>query len=463
MRITIFCDQAAIARISLPRMFEAVRFRFGSDTELAVATDAVVEGQLNDAGVSWVAGLARPADAWIVALGSIPIHEDTRGWSAVQMPGSTKERAGKQLYILEPHGLIHPIEATESGGFESRMGSASEPYLDEHVFVRLSPRSFRQTAYMFPYNGYYEALASAFGPITSFGFRIAEDLHELQRRSEDRFVMAVFGGSSTLSPACLQNETFSSCLASMLEQHFCTHGGRFKTASVLNFGNSGATVLNELITYLLFVQLQSPHVVVAHDIFNDFAHGLRTDPVLLSKYQITYLPEMERWAQMLMGTSNVPLSQQGDPNLPFVVRTGPQAIVKAYLARKRQFMEIVERSGTVFVYGIQPAWFGKRLTPRETKKMAEIRRVDQHSAPLYEHMERLYSMAHDHLRRDPPQFLVDVHEEFARFGLDEELFVDHAHLNPAGDRRVAEIYFRRIVDEVLPALEKAPLQRGKLS
>ena len=433
-------------------MQEAVKFRFGADVEISIAMETYSPGHGDWSAVPWAAALIEPAEAWVIALATVPIFEEPHDWSGLTVPGSADERSGKQLYILEPHGLIHLLEKNASGVFEVRLGSTHEPYLDEHVFSRLSPRGFRGNAYPFPYGGYYEALASAFGPIKSFGFRFAEDLMALERREEDTFVATVFGGSCALSPACLQDETFSSQLAGMLNEHFNKVPGRYRTAHVLNFGNSGATVLNELITYLLFAQRVAPEIVIAHDIFNDFAHGLRTDPVLLGKYQITYLPEMERWAQILMGTSDVPLSQHADGTRPFDIRSGPQVIVKAYIARKRQFMETVERAGSEFIYGIQPAWFAKHLAPRELAKITEIRRLDRHNVPIFECMERLYEMAIGHLHKNPPKHFVDVNAEFARFGADTELFVDHAHLNPAGDRHVAETYFNHIMRHVLPQI-----------
>jgi hypothetical protein len=449
MKVTLFCDAGSLRRLGVNRMIEAARFRFGNDADIAVATDA----QTGEGVLPLASGVQRPADVWVMALANVPGFEAGGALAAVRFPGSARDQEGKKLYILEPHGLIHPVSRSARGELDCRMGSETEPYLDEHVFARIAPRTFRNIAYPFPYGGYYEALSAAFGPTNSFGFRIKEDLAELAKRPGDHFLVGVFGGSSTMSPACLQSETFSSRLAAMLDDHFQSVAGRFRKCSVLNLGTSGATVLNELITYLLFLQPLSPNVVISHDGFNDFAHALRSDPVLLNKYHITYLPEMEQWARSLMGTSQVPLTQQGPAGAPFVVRTSPRAIVTAYLSRKRQFQTIVENSGTRFVYGIQPAWFCKRLTPAEQAKMDEIRRTDTHNAPLYEHMKTLYSMTTEQLRKNPPRFFLDLNTALAAVAADEEIFVDHAHLTPAGDLHVAKAYFRRLVDDVLPTVE----------
>jgi hypothetical protein len=433
-------------------MIEAAHFKLGAETEISVAVQQPTESIAGLPIVPWKHGLSAPADAWIIALATVPIFEAPSEWAALTLPGSARERQGKQLYVLEPHGMIHLLETNASGGFEVRMGSKYEPYLDEHIFSRISPRGFRGNAYPFPYNGYYEALASAFGPVKSFGFRFDEDIQVLEQRGDDVFVGVVFGGSCVLSPACLQNETFSSRLAVMLSEYFSQNPGRYRRAHILNFGNSGATVINELITYLLFAQRLSPEIVIAHDIFNDFAHGLRTDPVLLGKYQITYLPEMESWARTLMGTMDVELTQHSDGRQPFAVRSGPQTIVKSYLYRKQQFMSIVERSASEFIYGIQPAWFSKRPSVKEAKKHEEIRHADRHNSPLYEFMERLYGMALKQLSENRPKHFIDIHSEFSKYGAEEDLFVDHAHLNPIGDLRIAEIYFKYISENILPSM-----------
>ena len=85
--------------------------------------------------------------------------------------------------------------------------------------------------------------------------------------------------------------------------------------------------------------------------------------------------------------------------------------------------------------------------------MEEIRQIDKHSAPIYEGMRMLYSMARDQLLKQELPLFVDVNHEFGSLSSTEEIFVDHAHLNPAGDMHVASIYRRVLMERVLPSME----------
>ena len=453
MKIIIFVNAETEKLIGLERMLNAVKFRLGHEADIHVSFENTTSKNSLQT-LSWEEAPLCPADAWVVPLAKIPILESPRDWATLSLPGKKENRDKKKIYIMEPHGLIHLLEEDKNKVLEARLGSQDESYLDEHIFSRLAPRVFRGTAYPFPYNGFYEALSSSFAPIQSFGFRFSENLQELEKRNRDVLLIAVFGGSCVFSPACLQNETFSSQISLILNKHMEKENKRYRSAIVLNFGNSGATVLNEMITYLLFVQNLKPEIVIAHDIFNDFAHGLRTDPVLLAKYKITYLPELENWAQMLLNTPEVTLSQNNSASHSFVIRSSPKRIIEAFLERKKQFLQIVEQSGSKFLYGIQPAWFSKPNAPQEIQKMDKIRKMDVVNAPIYERMETLYKMAIESIKMSPPKHFINVHEEFSMCGSEDELFVDHAHLNPEGDKKVAQSYSNYIINNLSTLHEK---------
>lgn len=447
MKIIIFVSAETEKLIGLERMINAVKFRLGQSADIYLSFEKTTSKQSLQT-LSWEKALLYPAEAWVVPLAKIPILESPRDWANLSLPGKKENRDKKQIYIMEPHGLIHLLEEDKNKILEARLGSKDESYLDEHIFSRLAPRVFRGTAYPFPYNGFYEALSSSFSPIQSFGFRFSENLQELEKRNKNILLVTIFGGSCVFSPACLQNETFSSQISLILNRYIQQENKKYSSAVVLNFGNSGATVLNEMITYLLFAQKLKPEIVIAHDIFNDFAHGLRTDPVLLAKYKITYLPELENWAQMLLNSPEVPLSQNTSASHPFVIKSSPKRIIEAFLERKNQFLQIVEKSESIFLYGIQPAWFSKPHAPRETEKMNEIRKADLVNAPIYERMETLYKMAIENIKISPPKHFINVHEEFSMCGSEEEMFVDHAHLNAKGDKKVAQIYSNYIINKL---------------
>lgn len=456
-RIVVFPDDAAVATIGLTRIASALRFRFGSKPEILVA--AASDGgdlPLSVSLIEPIAAARAPADTWVIALSFIPVFQG-KGWDAVPVPGDPASRAGKQIFLLEPQGLLHPARIDTAGQVHVRMTPETEPHLQQQVFSRMTPDTFRGQAYLFPYNGFFGGMCSAFAPIDSFGFRNATTSDAFNKRDSDHLLVAVFGGSSAWSPCCLQNETFSAVLEILLNERLKTECGRYKRASVLNFGLNGATVLNEMITYLLFCHRSRPEIVVTHDIFNDLANGIQTDRDLLNRYDITYLGQMEEWARILMGAPPEVLTQSTGANERIRLVNGPMNVVRAYLARKRQFMDIVTGQGASFIYGIQPAWFSKTLSVREQARLAPIRRQEGRNAPMYQAMEQLYGIAAEALDKDPPTHYVNLDRAFRALGQDEDLFFDHAHLFAEGDAIVARYYAMEILDRVLPVRERAGL------
>jgi hypothetical protein len=455
--IVVFPDADALARTGLERIAKAVRFRFGAEMSVHVAVDSEHAGNARALGLQPVEPAAATGlsgvDAWVLALGFLPIFHGEGGFERIALPGNAASRAGKRLYIIEPDGFLHPLQVKPDGSLDAPCTPEFDSHLDRHVFARLGSRNFRGAAYFFPYNGFYVGHPSAFGPIDEFGFRNAHDRALLEKREDDHIVIAVFGGSTVWSPCCLQPETFCSVLEDRLRRALDAEGDARKV-SVVNFGVSGHTVLNETMSWLLFCHKLRPEIVIAHDAFNDLANGVQTDPDLLNRNDMTYMVAIEQWGRQLMGASNVPLTQSDDPTAPIRLPNSPQAVVRAYLTRKRQFSDLVEKSGATFVWGTQPAWFGKAASTGEAERFAKIRALSRQLAPMYQALPQLYEMVRRALSQSVIAYPVDVHAAFGNLTDQDSVFVDHAHLNPAGEAIIAGIYAETILDRVLPALQK---------
>ncbi|MGE0564500.1 MAG: hypothetical protein AB7O50_08305 [Pseudolabrys sp.] len=406
------------------------------------AADAAEAGLVTVSSAS--ASVMRDADVWVLAPGFLPIFHREGGFERIKLPGDRSAQLGKRVYMVEPDGFVHPLRVDASGQVDAPCTAENDPHLEQNIFVRMGSRNFRGAAYLFPYNGFYGGHPSAFGPIDEFGFRNAVDLRALERRSAGHIVVAVFGGSSVWSPCCLQSETFCSILERRLQEELKRQGSK-NQVNVVNFGISGQTILNELLNYILFCHRLKPDVVIAHDLFNDLVDGLQTDPSLLNRNDITYLPAMEQWAQQLMGAAHVPLTQSSDSLRSLRVTNSPQAIVRAYLARKRQFSDLVEQSGAAFVWGTQPAWFAKPPAPEETERFDKIRAISRQLDPMYDALPQLYELARSAMASRKINHLVDVHGEFSSLTDSDDIFVDHVHTNPQGDVLVADIYCKALL------------------
>lgn len=456
-KVVVFPDAGALAKPGLKRITQAVQFRFGADVPIYVAVeskdaDTALELGLQPLEPGAATGLAG-VDVWVLALSFLPVFQGEGGFEKVVLPGNTANRAGKRLYIVEPDGFLHPLQIKPDGSLDAPCTPELDPHLERHVFSRLGPRNFRGAAYFFPYNSFYVGHPAAFGPIDEFGFRNSHDRASLEKRETKHLVIAVFGGSTVWSPCCLQPETFCSVLEGRLsEAREVKESGQ--KVSVLNFGVSGHTVLNEMMSWLLFCHKLKPDIVIAHDAFNDLANGLQTDPGLLNRNEITYMASIEQWAQILSGSSNVPLTQSDVSGAPIRLPSSPQAVVRAYLTRKRQFSDLVEKSGATFIWGTQPAWFGKASSAEETERYATIRALSRRLDPMYQAMPQLYEMLRKSVAQSAITYPVDVQSAFSKLTVQDDVFVDHAHLNPKGEAIIAGIYAELILGRVLPKLKK---------
>jgi lysophospholipase L1-like esterase len=350
---------------------------------------------------------------------------------------------GRRLSILNLHG--HVLEGVirngrlELGGHQILAGLA--PHHADHVFGRLAPRNagyldLHSLTY-FPYG--YLMRTAGIGVTDAFGFRIAHDYAPLATRPVDHILIAVLGGSSAFSVYCDDRRMFSAVLEHRLSEYEDLKERHIRV-TVLNFGAPGHVVLNELTTYLLFVERLRPDFVIAHDGINDCHYGLINDPFLLGRHQIAYPDSMEKWAQILHGstdrdTSQAPFESSGHlRNLNSVTD-----VAKAFVARKRQFKRIVELGGGRFVWALQPAFFSKHgLSEREALG------VESYTGQLYrdqaKQLPELFRLLSERVAHDANDIVVDLHRQFGKFGAETTLFADHVHLLPAGDAIVADIY-----------------------
>lgn len=134
-----------------------------------------------------------------------------------------------------------------------------------------------------------------------FGFRIPFDFLDLQDRPDSHRVIALFGGSTAFSTHCHDHEMFSSRLEHLLNED----NRESAKISVLNFGQVGSIVLQNIFTWILFSAQIRPDFVICHSGWNDLCLGLSCDPVLMADHHITYLYQMEAWAQTLHGTGQL--------------------------------------------------------------------------------------------------------------------------------------------------------------
>ena len=316
--------------------------------------------------------------------------------------------------------------------------------LSAHLFNRLASDK-TDILYFFPHGYLYRQLGV--GPLDDFGHRIAEPLDMIEARGSNERLVVVLGGSGAWSPECLHCEMFACGLEEKLNKWAggCGSPLRFR---VLNFGQHGHVVLNELHTFSMFCLGLRPDVVIAHDGYNDFVYGLTNDTRLLGKHRIAYQDTLEEWSELLQEPWDKTAVRSREET--YEIRNTVEAILRAYVSRKSDLERVVTSLGSHFVWGLQPCSGSKAAMSEAETAWQKSHRTDKRLGERLFHaaVPRLYQSfvsSADWLGR---RNRVDCHDAFSKLGSDVDHFVDHVHCSPEGDAVIADCYFdylRRVV------------------
>lgn len=338
------------------------------------------------------------------------------------------------MEVLKVHTL------NEAGQLIDRSGAGArqpDSHLASHVFNRLGPDYGPFGSYFhFPYGYLYRY--PGMGPIDAFGFRIDHDLSSLTHRGGQHRVVAVFGGSAAWDMFCLPPDTFTQRLENLLNLR-AQEDGSGLAFTVLNFGQHGHVVLNEMLAYLLWADRLRPEAVIAHDGFNDLLYGATTDPFLLQEAKLTYQNNLEPWSQLLHGTQDRRTTQA---ETPYQSVNLPHQILSAYIERKLQFHDLVTARGGHFIWATQPfAQSKQELSAEEQAQLLhgigasiDFRAIFQKMPFLYEQLAKI---------RLPGRVgnILDLHTRFAAYGAERTLFCDIVHQNAEANELIAQDYF----------------------
>ena len=377
-------------------------------------------------------------------------YHDLQGWAEFGVDLTTQDRVKlKEIDItVIPVGLLSSWSAdlkrlytqAESGTMTLMApwtSRADLPDFDQHVFGRLGEKMTGALRY-FPYGFFTQN--PGMGRQDAFGHRISEDIRMLGRRPKSHIVVAVFGGSAAYGHGLIVQDTFAAKLNERLSADPHVIEKNLKI-SVVNFSQEAALVLNQTMSFTLFCHRLRPDIVISHDGWNDLANGALDDPWLVSQHDITYNVELERWGQYLQGHVDVPVMDLNHP----LVQSPVHAVVRAYIARKKFFADMVLGLGGCFVAGFQPAAFSKPQVTEEEQNRIDI---DSRQKPalqdlLGRRMPVLYEMASSDHDKTFVDWSVNFHTAFAAL-VSGQHFLDRVHTLPAADRVIADAYYEKI-------------------
>lgn len=361
------------------------------------------------------------ADTHVVLLES---YHDKEGYSAHWESGDRAHQAGAVVSSIKFSGRIVPYKRDWS--------PAELQNMDANIFNRLSPRE-PWGFYYFPFGYLFRFLG--IGPINSFGCRMTQSLGDLARRDRQHKVVACFGGSAGWSMFCLHHQMYTHLLEERLNAH-CKERNLELRFTVLNFGQHGHVVMDQMLSYMNFCWDLKPDIVVAHDGWNDAVYGQLCDPRVLDDWNLIYQENLEGWSQILHQTADIPRTQH---SLPYRVVNQPVHVLKSYAKRKRQFAQIVRSNGGMFVWGLQPAASThKKRSPLEDSLIRRNSNPDHASARA--NLEGMFRILRQSLKLDDDTPFVDCDAAVSTCGSERLLFGDEVHLMPEGDAFIAGLY-----------------------
>jgi len=319
------------------------------------------------------------------------------------------------------------------------------PHLDSHVFQCLSGR--KHEFVNFPYGPLYSDVEV--GPVNEFGFRIPQDYLKYKTRSAEHKLAIVFGGSAAFSFYCHPEEMFSTRLEEKLNATLNMRGSKVRF-TVLNFGMHDNVVMQQILTYMLFVHELRPDFVLAHDGHNDVYYGMQDDPYLLNNHEIIYQRYSEEWSKILHKSEAVLTAPLYSTSVDTQQLNLPQNVISAYMKRKRQFEHMVRSDGGIFIWGVQPLHCSKsKLSAQELLRYRQAERGIRHSPELEKFLRFLYytyEMMSFELEKQLDIHLVDFNRLFKPYGEEYDLLWDHCHTSPLGDDMIANAYHDKILN-----------------
>lgn len=424
----------------LEQRLEGVRTRYGDLARIGFFS----EGEFLDhyAGLLDSLSIAALSDGCLTEFNIIVDMVDT-GERALNWGASKAART----YRVYDEGRIMP----DIPGIDSY----EYPFIDTHAFNRHSPKSTADKLefncfYYFPY-GYLHRV-TGLGPINEFGHRIEIDFRELADRGPEHKVVACFGGSAGFSVSCLHEQMYTKVMERRLNE-LCGDGGADLKFTVLNFGSPGNVVLNEIMHYILFCHRIRPDIVVTHDGANDLGYATGADGYLVESMDIVYQGQLVEWAEIL---HNPNYKRTGEAMISPGEKAANIASLRSYVARKRQFSDLVRGQGGLHVWGLQPIFLSKKeLSPIEHDRIWTNPRVE---AKVRDHFDQYHDLYKTFLENKPDfgdDLFVDLHTLFGTMGADRTLLADVVHMLPEGDRVIGEHYAEQIFASLVPQLQEA--------
>lgn len=358
-----------------------------------------------------------------------------------------------EQYRTAPTAKVYTVDRTGAVRPHGRaLAEEEDPAINAHIFNRLGPRDNQHAWAFFHFPWGYLYRDPSWGEIDDFGHRVAADLVALEKREVTHKVVACYGGSAAWGWECLPHQVWTALLEERLNAR-CRNAGSPLRFTVVNFAGPGHVVLHQIFTHVLRGHRLKPDVVIAFDGVNDLFDGQLCDPALVGPHQIVYQETQELWAQILHQSHDRPRIFPPETDGAWRPTNTPMTVLRAYVARSRQFRQMAEGMGARFIWGVQPVVSSKAALSPEFEKAYLDRHANPNLQEIHDNCARMLDILTREASPSDREAMVDHHALFRRFGAEDWLFWDNCHLTPEGNARVADFFAEHMVARVIPMLE----------
>lgn len=268
-----------------------------------------------------------------------------------------------------------------------------------------------------------------------FAFRTAIDWDA--ESYEDTELICLTGNSETYG---LDTYAVEKTIGSVLEDKL---NGTYpdRKFKVLNFGISGATVVNEMLYYLLLIKRLKPKYVISISGFDLFTSHFVSEK-LLKTHLLPYSSYSEKVCKELY-KSDIPLCGESRYKNKKITS---EDVVEAFCYRAEQFYEVVD-SETKFIFAIQPFLSCKNKVHKTERNGYRRWLVDYGSREWREIIDSLANLSYASENRllagGKIKEIVNFNMRFKDSR--ELLFEDWIHTNEVGNELIAHYLFNAIV------------------
>jgi len=292
----------------------------------------------------------------------------------------------------------------------------------------------------FPYLN-YTFTNSKFGKEESneYGFRVPVNLDYVKARKKDTKLIVFTGGSACYGYSSFAGHRFSDKVEELIRNNKDLKDKYI----VLNFAFEGHMLLNEMITYLIFIMELKPDYVVSFSLLNDLMMGSVSDPKLLNEYSLAYPIWLEDMAANFSKTNDLlPWKRRNCYPLSTI-----DNVVQACFNRLVQYKTLVENNGGRFISIMQPIVYSKTRSHSLEKLLIKSSKVrSEKELSNKDKILMLFNEMSEFVNKNDINDFYNFHVLYKKYNEQHHLFSDSNHFTEDGEKETAKNIYDLLID-----------------